>query len=167
MQSDGLLENLTSFLHFVVIAGLCLLQQTRGHHFQGVFLLIISLSPRFTGQFSCNKHGILGHPSQLTVGSLRFDDGNVNDNVNDNATNQWFHWLNEEKWSCCTCGTRFGAMFWRSLPSDDGKFWYLRFWRQRELTAVNLSFFAFTWKPFVPSKRKCTPPILYDVINVE
>ena len=27
--------------------------------------------------------------------NLRFDDGNVN--VNDNATNQWFDWLNEEK----------------------------------------------------------------------
>ena len=39
------------------------------------------------------------------------------------------------------------------------KFSYLRFWRQRELAAVNLSFFAFKWKPFVPSKRKCTPPI--------
>ena len=35
---------------------------------------------------------------------------------------------------------------------------YLRFWRQRELAAVNLSFFAFTWKPFAPSKRKYTPP---------
>ena len=28
-----------------------------------------------------------------TTESLRFDDGNVNDN----ATNQWFDWLNEEK----------------------------------------------------------------------
>ena len=28
-------------------------------------------------------------------------------------------------------------MFWRSLPNDDGKFSYLRFWRQRELAAVN------------------------------
>ena len=27
------------------------------------------------------------------IGNLRFDDGNVNDN----ATNQWFDWLNEEK----------------------------------------------------------------------
>ena len=61
----------------------------------------------------------------------------------------------------------FGAMFWRSLPNDKVKFSYLRFWRQRELAAVNLSLFAFTWKPFVPSKRKCTPPILYDVTNME
>ena len=29
----------------------------------------------------------------VIIGSLRFDDGNVNDNV----TNQWFDWLNEEK----------------------------------------------------------------------
>ena len=102
-------------------------------------------------------------PLLSSLGSLRFDDGNVNDN----ATNQWFHWLNEEKWSCCTCGTLFGAMFWRSLPNDDVKFSYLWFWRQRELAAVNLSFFAFTWKPFVPNKRKCTQPILYDVVNME
>ena len=30
-------------------------------------------------------------------------------------------------------------MFWRSLSKDDVKFSYLRFWRQRELAAVNLS----------------------------
>ena len=83
----------------------------------------------------------------IRLGNLSFDDGNINDN----ATNQWFDWLNEEKQSCCTCGTLFGAMFWRSLPNDDVKFSYLWFWRQRELAAVNLSLFAFTWKPFVPS----------------
>ena len=44
-------------------------------------------------------------------------------------------------------------MFWLSLPNDDVKFSYMRFWRQRELEAVNLSFFNFTWKTFVPSKR--------------
>ena len=30
---------------------------------------------------------------EAQIGNLRFDDGNVNDN----ATNQWFDWLNEEK----------------------------------------------------------------------
>ena len=45
---------------------------------------------------------------------------------NDNATNQWFDWLNEEKQSCCTCGTLFTGMFWRSLPNDDVKLW--SFW---------------------------------------
>ena len=45
-------------------------------------------------------------------------------------------------------------MFWRSLPNDDVKFSYLRFWQQSEVAAVNLSPFAFTWKPFVPNKRK-------------
>ena len=79
--------------------------------------------------------------------NLRFDD----DNVNDNATNPWFDRLHEEKWSCCTYSTLFGAMFWRSLPNADVKFSYLRLRRQRELAAVNLSLFAFTWKPFVPS----------------
>jgi len=47
----------------------------------------------------------------------------------------------------------FGAMFWRNLPNDV-KFSYLRFWQQRVLAAVNLSLFAFTWKPFVKNKRK-------------
>ena len=61
----------------------------------------------------------------------------------------------------------FGAMFWRSLPNDNVKFSYLTFWRQRELAAVNLSFFAVIWKIFVPSKRKCTSPILYNVTNME
>ena len=32
---------------------------------------------------------------------------------------------------------------------------------------MNLSFFAFTWKPFVSSKRKCTSPILRNVTNME
>ena len=33
--------------------------------------------------------------------------------------------------------------------------------------AVNFLFFAFALKPFVPSKRKCTSPILYNVTNLE
>ena len=36
----------------------------------------------------------------------------------------------------------FGAISSRSLPNDDVKFSYLRFRRQREAAAVNLSFFA-------------------------
>ena len=34
-------------------------------------------------------------------------------------------------------------------PNDNVKFSYLRFWRQRELPAVNLPFFALSWKPFM------------------
>ena len=90
-----------------------------------------------------------------SIGRLRFDDGKGNDN----ATNQLFDWLNEENFSCYTCGTLFGAMFWRSLSNDDLKFCYLRFWRRRELAAVNTLFFVFKWKTFVPSKRKCASPI--------
>ena len=63
--------------------------------------------------------------------------------------------------ACCTCGTLFGAIFWRSLPNDDVKFSYLSFWRQQEPAAVNLSFSAITWKPFVPIKWKDTSSILY------
>ena len=33
----------------------------------------------------------------------------------------------------------------------DVKFSYMRFGRMRELAAVNISFFAFTWKPYLPS----------------
>ena len=46
------------------------------------------------------------------------------------------------------------------LSNDEVKVSYLRFWRQQEPAAVNLSFSALTWKPFVPSKRKCISPIL-------
>ena len=153
----------------------CLCNKQNNTWLLGDMEFLFSFSTRYLTRFTVLTRGIsnwtLEHPKKNSVvfppdhllGSLRFDDGNVNDN----ATNQWFHWLNEEKWSCCPCGTLFGAMFWRSLPNDDVKFSYLRFWRQRELAAVNLSFFAFKWKPFVPSKRKCTPPILYDVINME
>jgi len=42
----------------------------------------------------------------------------------------------------------------------DSKFSYLRFWRQHEPAAANLSFYDFAWKPFVPSKRKCSSPIV-------
>ena len=59
----------------------------------------------------------------------------------------------------------FSAIFWRSLPNGDVNPLFLRFWRKP--TAVNLSFIAFAWKPFVPRKRKCTSPILYNVTNLE
>ena len=61
----------------------------------------------------------------------------------------------------------FWCNFLRSLPNDDVKFSFLRFWWQREPAIVNNSFFAFTWKPFVPSKRKCTPPLLFYVTTLE
>ena len=67
-------------------------------------------------------------------GSLRSD----HSNDNDNATNQWFDWLNEAKEACYTCRTHFGAIFWRSLSNDDVKFSYLSFRRQCESAAENL-----------------------------
>ena len=57
--------------------------------------------------------------------------------------------------------------FWRSLPSNDVKFSYMRFWRQRESAAVNLSFSGFIWKSFVASKRKYTSPSSYNVTTME
>ena len=44
---------------------------------------------------------------------------------------------------------------------------YLRFLRQREPVAENLSFFTFTWKSLVPSKWKCTSITLYNLNNLE
>ena len=52
------------------------------------------------------------------VGGLGNDDGNVSDN----ATNQCFDWLNEEKLSCCTCGMLSAENFPRTLSNDDVKF---------------------------------------------
>ena len=75
-----------------------------------------------------------------TVGSSRKDDGNGTDD----ARKQWSDWLNEEKQSCCTCGTHLSRIFWRSLPNDNVKFPNLRFKRQSEHTSVNLSFSIFT-----------------------
>ena len=89
-------------------------------------------------------------------GNLRFDDGNVSDLIG---------WM--KKNNRAARAARFLMFFSRSLPNDDVKFSYLRLWRQRELAAVNLSLFAFTWKPFVPSKRKCNSPILYNVNNMD
>ena len=80
----------------------------------------------------------------------------------------WIKWIRKN--IRATRAARFLLQFFdkRSRPNKVVKFSYLWFWRQREPAAVNLSFFAFTWKPFVPSKRKCTSPILYDVnINME
>ena len=72
----------------------------------------------------CWSRGWQGVTPRHVLGSLRNDDrnSNDNDNDNDNAINQWYDGLNEEKKSCCTCGTLFGAIFWRSLPNDDLKF---------------------------------------------
>ena len=49
--------------------------------------------------------------------------------------------------------------WWRSRSNDDMKVSLLRFWRQRQAAAVNLSFFTFA--------RKCTSPISYNVSNLE
>ena len=42
----------------------------------------------------------------MQVESLSKDDGNGKDD----ARKQWSDWLNEEKQSCCTCGTRFSTI---------------------------------------------------------
>ena len=81
-----------------------------------------------------------------TPGSLRKDDGNGNDD----ARKQWSDWFNEEKYSCCTCGTHFTTILWRSLPNDNVKFRNLRFYRQREHSTVNLSFSLLTSTALLP-----------------
>ena len=94
-----------------------------------------------------------------TFGSLWNDDGNGNDN----ATNRWFYRSNEEK----LIVLHVWNAFWRGLPNDDVKFSYLRFERQCNTEAINLSLSAFTWKSFLPSKRKCTSLVLYNVTNMD
>ena len=44
--------------------------------------------------------------------------------------------LNDEKQSCCTCGTLFSTIFWRSMPNNHVEFPYLRLLRQREPVTV-------------------------------
>ena len=47
-----------------------------------------------------------------------------------------------------------GQCFNAVCQTDEGaKFSFLKFWRKRETAAGNLSYYVFTWKPFVPSKR--------------
>ena len=74
----------------------------------------------------------------LLEGAKRWSLRSDHSNDNDNATNQWFDWLNEAKEACYTCSTHFGAIFWRSLSNDDVKFSYLSFRRQCESAAENL-----------------------------
>ena len=48
------------------------------------------------------------------------------------------------------CGTLLCAIFWHRLANDDAKFSFLRFQQHEwEPAAVNLSFFAFAWKPLI------------------
>ena len=60
------------------------------------FLRTSSVSPILNRPFATNDNMVQIPPcwrASSLLGSLRFDDGNINDN----ATNQWFDWLNEEK----------------------------------------------------------------------
>ena len=84
--------------------------------------------------------------TKLPIRSLSKDDGNGNDD----ARKQWSDWLNEETLSCCTCGTRFSTILWRSLSNDNVKFPNLKFYRQREHATVNLSFSIFTSTVLLP-----------------
>lgn len=58
-------------------------------------------------------------PRNLNGKEFRNDDGNAK------ARNQWFHSLNEEKYSCCTSGTLFGTIIdivWQMTT------WNFHFW---------------------------------------
>ena len=61
------------------------------------------------------------------------------------------------------------TIFWcNSLTSTKRrrKFSYLRLYQQRQPAVLNLALFAFTWKPFLPRKRKrYTSPIFCSVTN--
>ena len=62
------------------------------------------------------------------------------------------------RWSCCTCGTHFSTILWRSLPNDNVKFPNLRFKRQREHTTVNLLFST----ALLPVYLQCALSIIMD-----
>ena len=85
---------------------------------------------------------------------------------NDHATNQWYDWLNNKKWSCCNYGTHYSTFFGCSLPNDNVESSNLRFWRLGEPKAINHSFFVFTWKLFAPSMRRNTTSDWHRVTNV-
>ena len=88
----------------------------------------------------------------LEIGILKNEDGKCNDH----ATNQWYDWLNNEKWSCCNYGKRCSIFFGCNLPNDNVRSSNSGFRRQREPGAINHSFFVFIWKPIAPSKRRDT-----------
>ena len=56
---------------------------------------VLHVQHDYFSSFNQSNHRFvaLSLPLLSSLGSLRSDDGNVNDN----ATNQWFDWLNEEK----------------------------------------------------------------------
>jgi len=58
-------------------------------------------------------------------------------------------------------------IFFCALPNDNVRISYLTFWQHYEPAAVNLSFSAFTCKPFITSKWKYMLPIMYHVTNME
>jgi len=50
----------------------------------------------------------------------------------------------------------FEANFSCSLPNNNVKFSFLRFWQQCKPSAIYLPFSAFAWKPFAPRQWRCT-----------
>ena len=100
---------------------------------------LVSIPTPILMEITCNSVGVVqmvhANPDRnFSLRSLRFDGSNVSDN----AINQWFDWLNEEKQSCCTCSTLFSAIFWRRVATDGVKFSYLRFWRARSSKSFSL-----------------------------
>ena len=71
---------------------------------------------------------------------------------NDNATNELFDWKRNMLHFFYVV---YQAMTWGSDENASPQ------------QSINISFFAFTWKPFEPSKRKPTSRVLYNVTNTE
>ena len=119
--------------------------------------VVIAYTRHITSQYSLHDR-----KTPVSVCSLKL----IKSLGNDNATNQWFDLLRKNN-RVTSAGSVLVHFFWRSLPNDGVKFPYLRFWGQREPAAVNLSFFTIASKPFVPSYRMCTSPILDDISDME
>lgn len=96
--------------------------------------------------------------------AIRNDDGNGNVK----ATNQLFDWLNEEKESCCTCGTLLGAFFGLSLPNDGEKIlYYFEVLTATQVSSSKSSILCFFMITILAKQGKVHLAYLYNVTNME
>ena len=80
--------------------------------------------------------------------------------VNENAIKQEYHWLKEEKYACCTCGTHFSARYSAQQRRERTNFQVLTTTRTYKL---EFSFPIFALKPLmIPIYFWDTSPTLHD-----
>ena len=111
---------------------------------QGIVLkCVLHVQHDYFSSFNQSSHWFVAFSLTLTLPSWNLKLPKIR-----NFTLSFGRYVKELYWSAWrTCSTCFGANCWRSPPDDKKKFSYLRFWQQRDPTAINLSFFALAWKP--------------------